>query len=168
MFQQTFKVVLDLYFALNVEIWDDDEIDEDELCDEEFDDFMKSTDNYRKKPRYFYYAKNIIDTLTSGVNNTIDTEEKIWYEDGGRLTFTFKYSDETPIDTSELTQMILFDSFEDGMMGGEIGNEILVPTRKKYKVQDPYTNEHTFEYLELGHIECRNTDCIRVELVSDD
>jgi hypothetical protein len=165
---QVFKVVLDLYFVYNPEIMHDENIDEPELSEEEIDEFMKSPDNYRSRPRYHYYAKYIIDSLTA-FSYALNTESTISYEDGGRLTFTFKYADNELLDPEDVERNILYDSFEDGMMEGELGNEILVPSRKKYKIssgdESEDGDEDAKEYVELGHIECRNSDCIHVELV---
>jgi hypothetical protein len=69
------------------------------------------------------------------------------------------------LDPEDVERNILYDSFEDGMMEGELGNEILVPSRKKYKVSSEDETEDEGEYIELGHIECRNSDCIHVELL---
>jgi hypothetical protein len=162
---QIFKVVLDLYFVHNPELLCDENIDEPELSDEEMDEFMKSPDMYRSRSRYIYYAKSIIDSLTS-FSYAHDTESTISYEDGGRLTFTFKYADNDLLDPEDVERNILYDSFEDGMMEGDLGNEILVPSRKKYKISPEDESEDAKDYIELGHIECRNVDCIHVTLVS--
>jgi hypothetical protein len=164
MYFQIFKVVLDLYFVYNPETLYDENMDEPDLSEEELDEFMKSPDMYRSRPRYVYYAKSIIDSLTS-FSYAHDTESTISYEDGGRLTFTFKYADKELLDPEDVERNILYDSFEDGMMEGELGNEILVPSRKKYKIASSDESE-TEEHVEFGHIECRNSDCIHVTLVS--
>jgi hypothetical protein len=173
---QRFRVTLNLYFEYGLEDWCfqdkeefPDEINEPELTNEEIDTFMKGSissyyDN-SKVPRYMLYAKNIINSFSIlSESQPLESMTDVTYENC-TLTFEIETINSMVITCDDIKNHILRDSFEDGMMEGELNNEILVSTKNKYRVKKYKEEGYDESYIELGHIECRNSRCVNVELI---
>ena len=180
MVSQTFKVTLNVFFESGLDNWNfqnkeeyPDDINEPDLTDDEIDMFMTNTSacfNNSDIPRYIVYTENIINSLSLLSEKDIhQTNNNISYKDC-KITFTFETQSSQSLHCDDVKNHILRDSFEDGMMEGDLDNEILVSTKNKYRVKkyncDTNKEEYDLSYLELGHIECRNSRCITVESIN--
>jgi len=148
--------------------YDPHQTDEPGLTPEEVDQFMKGYMPRFEEPRYLYYAQSVAYGLICENNSTEDDHLfDIDYEDGGILKFKIRLDNE---ETEEnLKRKILMDSFEDNMMEGELGNECLVSSREKHaiKIEIDLRSIPIFcmDYYELGHIDCREHQCIDVKKI---
>lgn len=163
-----FRVELDLMFQRSSYCDTPPEDLEPDYTLAEIDTFMKE-DCYGK-PRYYYYTQSI----TSFISEFYKSEDKVYdikYEDGGKLSFIFELHGKK----LEKRAFNLADDFMEKSFGnpdgwspyeGGIGNEFVVPSRKKYRDMDDEESieeeKEEGDYQAIGHIDFREEDHIRV------
>jgi hypothetical protein len=130
-----------------------------EYCDEpiltikELDDFMKDTPFWGVKgSRYIHFVESV---MYGKVNDIDAIDLQISYQNEGKLNFSFNLDGYIFKNLEDIKNDILYQSFEDGMYETEPGGEAVVPTRNLYEEN----------YQELGLIDCRHKDCIKVEFI---
>ena len=193
----TFLVELDLEFRRAGYNDTPPENLEPDLSESEIDVFMNEPLMYEyqplgtdgsKLPRYHFYAKSVAGFLYLNVKGS---ENKIWdiqYAPGGKLSFKIELSGKNV----EQQGFDLADNLYEYGLGkeggwshyeGGIGNEFVIPSRKKYREMEweeesesedsekhdssdsgseEYDSEDEKDYQPIGHIDFRDNDRIRV------
>jgi hypothetical protein len=188
----TFKVELDLEFRRAGYNDTPPEHLEPDLSEAEVDAFMNepfmaeyNPEGFEgnKLPRYHFYAQSVAGFLYLNVKGS---ENKIWdiqYAPGGKLSFKIELSGKNV----EQQGFDLADNLYEYGLGkeggwspyeGGIGNEFVIPSRKKYREMeweesssseeesdeedDDSDSEDEGDYQPIGHIDFRNDKRIRV------
>jgi hypothetical protein len=184
-----FKIELDLEFRRSGYNDTPPEDLEPDLSLEEVDTFMNEPhyameENGPKLPRYYFYAQSVAGFLLLNVKGS---DNKIWdiqYAPGGKLSFTIelfgKNVEQQGFDLADnLLEYGLGNPDGWSPYEGGIGNEFVVPSRKKYREmeweeseseddededesQDSEDSEDEGDYQAIGHIDFRDDDRIRV------
>ena len=151
------QVELQLFF-----VHTQNEVSEPSLSEKELDNFMKDTPFWGVKgSRYFHYAESVMYGSISDVD-LIDLQ--VSYQDGGKIKFSFNLDGCRLKTLEEIKDDILYQSFEDGMYETDPGGEAVVPTREMYG--ESGSEEGVKDFKELGLIDCRHKDCIKVDFIS--
>ena len=111
------------------------------------DKFMKYDDNYI----------NFIESVMTWYDSDEDLFEYIkdFEYEGDKISFTLHSTEK--LEEDEIKHEILTQSFEDGMYEASPGSEGVIALNQK--------DETTFEHIELGLIDCRDENCIRVKRI---
>ena len=192
-----FRVELDLEFRRAGYNDTPPEVLEPDLSEAEIDAFMNEPLMYEyqplgpkgdKLPRYHFYAQSVAGFLSINVKDSSNTISDIQYTPGGKLSFIIELSGKNV----EQQGFDLADNLYEFGLGkeggwspyeGGIGNEFVVPSRKKYrdmeweesssdedseddeesqKEESDEDSDDDKDYLPIGHIDFREGNRITV------
>jgi hypothetical protein len=113
----------------------------------DIDKFMKYNDNYI----------GFIESVMTWYDSDEDLFEYIkdFEYTGDKISFTLHSKEK--LDEDDIKREILRQSFEDGMYESPPGSEGVIALNQK--------DETTFEHIELGLIDCRDENCVRVKRI---
>ena len=151
-----YRIVLKLFYR---ETYNPSKSEGDLVSCEDPDCFCFSKENF-DVDKFMKYDDNYINFIES-VMTWYDSDEDLFeyikdfeYE-GDKISFTLHSTEK--LEEDEIKHEILTQSFEDGMYEASPGSEGVIALNQK--------DETTSEHIELGLIDCRDENCVRVKRI---